>query len=412
MLRTTRITVLLLSAAWIADYIDRIVINFALPAIGDDLNLDHTQLGMVVSVFFLAYAGMQIPAGLLADRYGALTMGTIGLLAWSVFTGLTAVAWSFSTLLAMRFLFGLVQGVFPPAALKALSERSLPEQRTTASGWTNASNAVGTLLAALVAAILLPTVGWRIMFALISLLGVAVLLAWRRWMPDPLPEAVAAPDARPVRDRRLRRLVMRSPALLGFAVIFFGYDAIVWGLSAWMPTYLHDEYGVSTSTAALIGLPATVFAAMGTVAGARLSDRIGGRPRRIVVPAMIVTAALAVALPYAGSVLVFVIAATVLGTVASLCYMPAFAVPLRALPTELLGSATAVIIFGGQLAGVVTPLLFGAVTDHVSYTAAFATLTLGPVLAIAAAAVVPQTADAFRALLPQPPAPEPKETLA
>ncbi|WP_306359995.1 MFS transporter [Nocardia sp. CC227C] len=411
MLRTTRITVLLLSAAWIADYIDRIVINFALPAIGEDLQLDHTQLGMVVSVFFLAYAGMQIPAGLLADRYGALTMGTIGLLAWSVFTGLTAVAWSFSTLLAMRFLFGLVQGVFPPAALKALSERSLPEQRTTASGWTNASNAVGTLLAALVAAVLLPTVGWRIMFALISLLGVAVLLAWRRWMPEPLPEATA-PGAPPVRDDRMRRLVMRSPALLGYAVIFFGYDAIVWGLSAWMPTYLHDEHGISTSTAALIGLPATVFAAVGTVAGARLSDRIGGRPRRIVIPAMIVTAALAVALPHAGSVLVFVIAATVLGTVASLCYMPAFAVPLRALPTELLGSATAVIIFGGQLAGVVTPLLFGAVTDHVGYAAAFATLTIGPLLAIAAATVVPQTADAFRALLPKPSAPEPKETLA
>ncbi|WP_084522492.1 MFS transporter [Nocardia inohanensis] len=392
--RTTRITVMLLFAAWVVDYIDRIVINFALPSIGDDLGLDHTQQGMLVSVFFLAYAFMQVPGGLLADRYGALTVGGVGLLAWSVFTGLTALAWSFSVLLAMRFLFGLVQGVFPAAALKALAERSLPEQRTTATGWVNSSNAVGILFASLIAGVLLPTAGWRVMFAVISVLGVAVVLAWRRWMPEPLSQQEIKA---PLLDPAARRAVLRSPALLGFAVMFFGYDVLVWGVTAWSPTYLHETRGIEMSVIALASLPSTAAGAVGVVLGARLSDRLGGQARLIVVPAMIAVAAMLFALPRVESFPLFIALASVMGLVASLCYMPAFAVPLRALPSGFLGVAAGVIIFGGQLAGVISPLVFGVVTDHVSYTTAFEVMAVGPLLAIVAALLVPQSAEAFRA---------------
>lgn len=393
--RTTQVTVMLLFAAWVVDYIDRTVINFALPAIGDELDLDHTELGLLVSVFFLAYAIAQVPGGLLADRYGSIKIGVIGLLAWSIFTGLTALAWSFSALLAMRFLFGLVQGVFPAAALKALSERTLPEQRTTASGWTNSSNAVGILLAAVIAGIMLPTLGWRAMFALISVLGLGVIIAWRRWMPEPLPQQeLPVTDRPPAADRRA---VLFSPALLGFAAIFFGYDVLVWGVTAWTPTFLHEGRGISMTLVAVAAVPSTLAAAAGVVIGARMSDRLGGRPRVIVVPSMVFTAVMLLVLPRLEWFPAFVVAGTVMSLVAGLAFMPAFSVPLRALPSAYMGAASGVIIFGGQLAGVVSPLAFGIVTDHLSYTSAFAVMIVGPVLAIIAATLVPQTADEFRA---------------
>ncbi|WP_067828120.1 MFS transporter [Nocardia inohanensis] len=391
--RTTRVTIVLLFAAWVVDYIDRTVINFALPYIGQDLHLDHTQQGLLVSVFFIAYAAAQVPGGLLADRYGALRIGVVGLVAWSVFTGLTAVAWSFLALLVMRFLFGLVQGVFPAAAIKALAERSTPEQRTTATGWTNASNAVGILLAAVVASILLPTVGWRAMFAIISVLGVAVILAWRRWMPEPLAQDGIQQPAGSTAPRR----VLLSPALLGFAVIFFGYDVLVWGVTAWLPTFLHEDRGLSITVVAIAAVPSTLAAAVGVVLGARLSDRLGGQPRMLVVPAMVATSVLLFVLPRIEFFPLFVLTGSVMTFLAGLAFMPAFAVPLRALPSSYIGAATGVIIFGGQLAGVLSPLLFGVVTDHASYTAAFESMTVGPVLSIVAALLVPQTAEAFRA---------------
>lgn len=386
---------MLLFAAWVVDYIDRTVINFALPDIGSDLGLDHTQQGLLISVFFLAYAIVQVPGGLLADRYGALKVGTIGLIAWSVFTGLTAVAWSFTVLLGVRFLFGLVQGVFPAAAIKALSERSEPEQRTTATGWTNSSNAVGILAAAIISGILLPTVGWRVMFALISVLGVAVIFAWRRWMPEPLPQDMTLVDEKA--EAADRRAVLFSPALLGYAAIFFGYDVLVWGVTAWTPTFLHEERGLSLTLVAIAAVPSTLAAAAGVVLGARLSDRLGGRPRVIVVPAMTFTAIMLFVLPRMQPFPLFVLVGTVMSLAAGMAFMPAFSVPLRALHSAYMGAASGVIIFGGQLAGVLSPLIFGVVTDHVSYTTAFETMAVGPLLSIVAALLVPQTAPEFRA---------------
>ncbi|QIS14213.1 MFS transporter [Nocardia arthritidis] len=401
MLRTTRIAVLLLFAAWTVDYVDRIVINYALAPIGHDLRLNHAQQGLVVSMFFLAYAAMQLPGGLLADRYGALTMGTIGLIGWSIFTGLTALAWSFSALLAMRFLFGLVQGVFPAAAYKAIAERSVPEQRTSASGWINSANAVGMLLAAVIAGTVLPAWGWRAMFAVISTLGLLMTLAWRRWMPQPLPHNDIGAAQRPS-DHRAARSIRRSPALIGFALMYFGFNALMWGLSAWIPTYLSEERGLTLSRIALTVLPSTALGAVGVVVGARLSDRLGGRPRLIVVPAMTVVAALLFVLPRTGSTVVFGVVAAALTAVAGLCYMPAFSVVLRALPSTLIGSASAVILFGGQLAGVVAPAVFGVIIDRASYTTAFEALVIAALMTVIAAVCVPQTARAFRAAVPAP----------
>ncbi|GJF21099.1 hypothetical protein SHO565_16630 [Streptomyces sp. HO565] len=65
-----RTTVVLLFAAWFVDYADRIAIAVILPTIGDEFDLDRGQQGLVVSVFFVAYAACQIPGGMLADRFG------------------------------------------------------------------------------------------------------------------------------------------------------------------------------------------------------------------------------------------------------------------------------------------------------------------------------------------------------
>lgn len=193
MRRTTRITVALLFAAWTIDYIDRLVINLALPSIGDTFDLSHSEQGLIVSAFFLTYAAFQIPGGLLADRFGGVRIACVALLLWSVFTGLTALAWSFAALLAIRFLFGIAQGLFPGAAYNTLNYRTVPENRMNATGWMQSSNAVGGILASLVGAALLALWDWRAMFAAVCVLGVFMLVMLVRWMPAPLPAGNVAP---------------------------------------------------------------------------------------------------------------------------------------------------------------------------------------------------------------------------
>ncbi|MEV8565208.1 MFS transporter [Streptomyces sp. NPDC051322] len=391
--RTTRLTVALLFAAWSVDYIDRLVINLALPSIGETFQLTHGQRGMIVSAFFLTYALVQIPGGLLADRFGSVRMACVALGLWSVFTGLTAIAWSFAVLLAVRCLFGAAQGLFPGAALHTLSRRSLPEQRMTANGWLQSSNAVGGLLAALISSVLLSLWDWRAMFLAVCGLGLVVMVAIRRWMPGPLPETLTGPMLR--KARGATAAVLRSPVMWGFAVMFFAYDVIIWGLNSWSASYLIEERGLQISRAGLLAIGPTVFAAAGAIIGGRLSDRFEGRPRRIVVPAMCVVAVLLFWLPRTSSITGYVACATLLSGAAGLCYMPCLSVPLRSLPPGLSGVASGIVLFGGQLSGIFTPTVFGSLVDHFSYSVAFRALIVGPALAVIAVLCLPQTSARF-----------------
>lgn len=151
---------------------------------------------MIVSSFFVTYALTQIPAGLVAVRFGGARVVCVALVLWSVFTGLTAVAWSFAALVVFRCLFGVAQGLFPAAAIDTLSRRSLPQQRLTANGWIQSSNAVGGLLAAVLGGLLLAHWDWRVMFAAVSVLGLLVVVAIRRGLPGPLPAEQTGPPLR------------------------------------------------------------------------------------------------------------------------------------------------------------------------------------------------------------------------
>ena len=343
MLRSTKVTVALLFVAYAIDYIDRLAINLALPLLGEEFDLDYSQRGLIISTFFIAYTLAQLPGGLLADRYGAVRMALIGLVAWSAFTGLTALAWSFGTLLVVRFLFGLAQGVFPAAAVKLVAERSIPEQRATATGWMNSSNAVGTLLAIVVAAALLPLIGWRGMFLAVAALGVLSLVSIKLWLPPALP---AENDHGPDSSWDNMRTVLRSRAMWLFALMFFGYDFVIWGMSSWVPSYLHDERGIALSSASLLLIPATVVAAVTTVIGGRISDRLAGNSRVVVVPSMLACIVMLVSIPFVSNTALFVVLVTLGSAAASFAFMPCFALPLRALPSSVVGAASSMIIFG------------------------------------------------------------------
>ena len=334
MLRSTKVTVALLFVAYAIDYIDRLAINLALPLLGEEFDLDYSQRGLIISTFFIAYTLAQLPGGLLADRYGAVRMALIGLVAWSAFTGLTALAWSFGTLLVVRFLFGLAQGVFPAAAVKLVAERSIPEQRATATGWMNSSNAVGTLLAIVVAAALLPLIGWRGMFLAVAALGVLSLVSIKLWLPPALP---AENDHGPDSSWDNMRTVLRSRAMWLFALMFFGYDFVIWGMSSWVPSYLHDERGIALSSASLLLIPATVVAAVTTVIGGRISDRLAGNNRVVVVPSMLACIVMLVSIPFVSNTALFVVLVTLGSAAASFAFMPCFALPLRALPSSVVG---------------------------------------------------------------------------
>src|SRR2546422_7161644 len=102
---------LLLIFAWAANFVIRIGFSALLPSIIDELQLSYTRAGMLASAFFYAYVIMQIPSGLLGDRWGRRRILVLGLLGGALSAGLTGPAGPFATPFAPR----AVSGALPRA---------------------------------------------------------------------------------------------------------------------------------------------------------------------------------------------------------------------------------------------------------------------------------------------------------
>lgn len=392
--RPVKVTAAVLFTVWTVDYIDRLVLTIVLPQIGKEFMLSNTQKGLLVSAFFLAYALAQIPGGVLTDRVGGRKIAGIAMLSWSAFTAFTGMVHSYGLLLAVRVLFGVAQAPFPAAATKILAERTTPDQRMSAQGIVTSSNGIGALIGYLTVPPLVVVLGWRGTFIGMAVLG-AVCFLLLFVLPRSIQSEPTAEPAEPARERMELRRLLKNRSLLTFAAMFFGSSLISWGVVSWMPSYLQDVRGVALGTSAvLLALPALAIA-IGTYVGGRLTDRLGGATARIVTPAMVASLASIVVMATTESLAVFVILECIAVFGCGVCIVPVVSVPLKALPTEMSGTAFSIVNFGGQMAGVVAPLAMGILLDAFGYTAAFLFLAVGAALAAVLAVVAPQTVEAF-----------------
>lgn len=138
-------------------------------------------MGGTMSAFFIGYALMQIPGGMLADRFGPKQVMAGSLVCWSIFTALIGMASSLNTPLMLRILFGLSEGPFPPAASKTIVVWFPHGEVGRANGIQLAGINIGAVIAPLLVAPLIFTWGWRSVFYVLMLPGlVLAMIVWFR----------------------------------------------------------------------------------------------------------------------------------------------------------------------------------------------------------------------------------------
>ncbi len=116
----------LLFCSTVVNYIDRVNISVAAPVIMRETGWDKGQFGLVFSAFLVGYALLQIPGGVIADRWGGRKVLALAFCGFSLFTALTPLGQSaLALLLAMRFLVGAFESVTIPA-LTSLNSRWIP----------------------------------------------------------------------------------------------------------------------------------------------------------------------------------------------------------------------------------------------------------------------------------------------
>ena len=265
----TGLIVLLLATAVFINYVDRGNLATAAPLMKDELGLNNTQFGLLLSAFFWTYTPGQVLSGWLAERINAYRVLTLGLIVWALATAATGLASTFAVLLGLRLVLGVGESAAFPCSSKLLAEFLPSHKLGAANGMIGAGLALGPAFGTLVGGLLMAQVGWRAVFLVFGLASLLWLWPWLRATRDHSKQAdgavtVPAPGFGEILSKR---------ALWGAALGHFSANYSFYFVISWLPLYLVKARGFSVGQMAELGAVIYVIYAASSLATGWLCDR-------------------------------------------------------------------------------------------------------------------------------------------
>ncbi|WP_310831643.1 MFS transporter [Paenibacillus pedocola] len=365
----------LLFLGWSLGNLDRYVMNYAVLTITEDLSLSATSTGILLSSFFAGYAIMQMPGGWLADKFGSRKVLILSVVLWSIFTAMTGAAWSLGSILIIRFLFGIGEGGFQPAASKLIAGIFPQEKRARAMSILLTSGGLMAFITPIFSAYVLDSIGWRHMFMYIGIVGIIIAVLYWKFIYNPQQASGVEAVVNAVKTPQPGfGQLFKTPMMWSLLIAYFSIYAVNWGLASWMPTYLSDVRGLSMKSLGLLQMIPSVASFAGLFAGGYLLDKMtGGKERYAGAFSCAVIGAMLYLMFNASSVEGFIIYQSVTSIFLAFVLILLPAIVLKKIPAASTGSAMGMVNTGGQLAGFIAPMAIGFMVDAFkgSYEAAF-----------------------------------------
>ena len=237
--------------------------------------MTDAEFGLLTTVFLLVYGILSPFAGFLADRFSRSRVIVGSLFAWSFITWLTAHTRTYEQLLTTRFLMGISEACYMPAALALITDYHRGNTRSKATGLLLGGVFVGSGLGGL-GGWLAEHHGWGYAFNLFGVIGIFYCVILAALLRDP-PRPKESETANPLQTVRLGEALVslfRSGAFI-LLLAYWGLLGLAgWMVVGWMPTYFQEHFHMRQGAA---GLSATVYlnsaCMVGLVLGGALADR-------------------------------------------------------------------------------------------------------------------------------------------
>ena len=345
-------------------YLDRANYGFAAASgMAEDLNITPGLSSLLGALFFLGYFFFQVPGAIYAQKNSVKNLIFVSLILWGGLATLTGVVSNAYTLIAIRFMLGVVEAAVMPAMLVYLCHWFTRAERSRANTFLILGNPVTMLWMSVVSGYLVQHYSWRWMFIVEGLPAVLWAFIWWRLADDRPSEAKwlslqekqdlqSALDAEQVGMTPVKNYAaaFRSPKVILLALQFFCWSIGVYGFVLWLPSILKQGAHMDMIEAGwLSALPylAAVIAMLGVSWG---SDKLQRRKRFVWPPLLI--ASIAFYGSYALGAEHFWLSYTLL-VIAGACmyapYGPFFAIIPEILPSNVAGGAMALINSMGAL---------------------------------------------------------------
>jgi len=175
----------LVSLAQVLIVLDATIVNVALPAIGDDLDLSQESLQWTINAYTLAFGGFLLLGGRAADLFGRRRLFLVGVLVFTGASAALALAESATVLLAGRAIQGLGGALVAPAALSIVTTTfTEPAERTKALAVWGSVSAGGGALGLLLGGMLTEWLSWEWIFLINAPIGAFAFFAALRIVPE------------------------------------------------------------------------------------------------------------------------------------------------------------------------------------------------------------------------------------
>ncbi|MBV9735756.1 MAG: MFS transporter [Acidisphaera sp.] len=266
----------LLGVGVLINYIDRINISVAAPQLQQEFHLTPEDLGWLFSAFFWSYSLLQVPGGMVLDRFGVRHVGRWSAFLWAVASGITAVASGFTSIFGARVLLGVAEAPAFPASQKATGYWFPRNERARSTAIFDSAAKFSNVIGVPLVAFAIVNVGWRWGFGITAVLSLGYFLAYWVIYRDPSEDRqltkaehdyIVAGGATPEGVARggqsaMLGYLLRSRKVWGLTVGFSAYGYSFYLFLTWLPGYLVQTLHMSILKSAGYATIPWIFASL------------------------------------------------------------------------------------------------------------------------------------------------------
>jgi predicted MFS family arabinose efflux permease len=219
-----------------------------LVVLGQEFQVSTGEASGVVSVFAVVYGLMQLFYGPLGERFGKLRVVSLAVTACALFSAITAMSVNLPMLLVMRGLMGAAAAGIIPLSMAWVGDQVPYERRQETLAKLMSATVIGMMSGLWFGGFAADTLGWRSAFVLLAaMFTLAAVLLWRARQKSPAPAATQPPSL--IASFRLTGQLLGTPRVRLILTVTAAEGALVFGAMAFMPTHLHQQFGLSVVAA-------------------------------------------------------------------------------------------------------------------------------------------------------------------
>jgi predicted MFS family arabinose efflux permease len=337
--------------------------------IASDLAISNsTQAGLLMSIFVLSGIFLSIPMGMLITKYGTFKTGIFSLAAIILGSMIGAKAGNYISLLISRLIEGIGLMFLATIGPNVVASSFSDQKRGTAMGLLMCFMSFGQIIALNLAPVMATSTSWRNFWWVSAGTGVVALILWLIFIKGIDNNETNGSNSNEGAGVALKDVLMNRSVWL-VCVTFFTFMITHMGVFNYLPTYLTEVGGISTTLAGTLTSVASIIGIPVGIAGGMIADKCGSRkiPLGITMILLAVVIALIPLFKSANYLILLILYGIVSMSEAGLCFT---AVTEVVRPVQV-STASAVLNTAQWIGAFLSTMIFGNLLDNFGWNISF-----------------------------------------